>query len=111
MPYGRPFDEARDDPERGLIFVAYCASIARQYEFVQRRWINEGDGLGVGHDADPLVSTGPSPKRFVAGGCPPVFFGEKAGLPFKPFVSVRFGAYFFQPSIRGLKWLAERQGH
>jgi Dyp-type peroxidase family len=107
MPYGPQFDDQPDTEDRGLIFIAYCASIARQYEFVQRRWINEGDGLGVGHGADPLVGTGATPKRFIAGGARPVIFGEGAGeSAFKPFVTVRFGAYFFQPGLRGLKWLA-----
>ena len=34
--------------ERGLMFVAYNASIVRQFEFVQSQWMGDGNAFGLG---------------------------------------------------------------
>ena len=46
IPYGPPLPAgaATDDGEdRGLLFVAYQASIARQFEHIQQQWFNRPD--------------------------------------------------------------------
>ncbi|MEY4269718.1 MAG: hypothetical protein RLZZ58_934, partial [Pseudomonadota bacterium] len=50
-----------DRPRRGLMFIAYNASIAEQYEVIQR-WLNGGNSTGIAaaHN-DPL--TGVQPKE------------------------------------------------
>ena len=47
IPFGRPFDPAGGrghgvDSDRGLLFLAYMASIENQFEFIQRVWANSG---------------------------------------------------------------------
>ena len=46
MAYGRSYDEkAPDEADRGLVFMAYNASIAEQFEVIQR-WITGGNSTG-----------------------------------------------------------------
>ena len=46
-----------DGADRGLIFVALNAHIARQFEFVQEQWINDGRSMGAPEEVDPLVAS------------------------------------------------------
>lgn len=61
IPY---FDEATfagsarvERPARGLLFLAFCADISRQFEFVQSRWLQDGSRFGLGRERDPLTGT------------------------------------------------------
>ena len=56
MPYGKPLpkESTGDDADRGLIFVAYQSSIERQFEFIQSRWLNDGDNFWLGEERDFL---------------------------------------------------------
>jgi Dyp-type peroxidase family len=107
MPYGPPpADPAVDDgEERGLMFVCFQASIARQFEVVQGRWLNDGDAFGLGDDRDFLVGLGSSAGKMTVPGDPP-------GLlrPQPDFVTTRGGDYFFAPSLTALEWLAALDG-
>ena len=77
------------------------ASIERQYEFVQRNWINDPRFDGLRNDADPVAGSGERdftwqrrqrlPRRYT-------------GLP--RFISVRGGEYFFLPSITAMRFLS-----
>jgi Dyp-type peroxidase family len=109
MPYGSyaSGSEAAHD-ERGLIFIALNASIARQFEFVQRRWINDGSVFGAGNDRDPIAGTQPG-GRFA-------FNAENGNSKerrvtvcsdLKSFVTMRGGEYFFLPGLGGVRYLAE----
>jgi deferrochelatase/peroxidase EfeB len=44
LPYGVSNDPAAraDNGEHGIIFMARCASLFRQFKFVQQQWINYG---------------------------------------------------------------------
>jgi deferrochelatase/peroxidase EfeB len=94
--------------EKGLFFVAYNASIADQYEILQR-WLNGGNSTGVlsGHN-DLLTSpnTHEELSRWVypSSGSGPRTLLERP----KPFVQLRWGLYFFAPSFTALGWLEER---
>ncbi|MGH9180815.1 MAG: Dyp-type peroxidase, partial [Acidimicrobiales bacterium] len=94
--------------ERGLLFVCLCASIARQFEFVQGQWLNDGNALGLGDERDPIAGSHPlaSDGRMTVPGdrARPVWVVPR--LP--RLVSVRGGAYFFVPSLEALGWLAHR---
>ena len=108
MPYGPPLpaDATADDGQpRGLLFMAYCASIARQFEFVQREWLNDGNALGLGDTVDPVAGHGGAGRRFAVPGREPCVLGD---LP--PLVRPVAGAYLFAPGLSGLRWLAERGG-
>jgi Dyp-type peroxidase family len=102
MPYGSylPEGSAPDQEQRGLCFVALNASIERQFEFIQQRWINASAGAGVQHDCDPLVGVAEQPEMNM------VVQGDASaqrlpvivkGIP--SFVTCRGGAYFFMPSL------------
>ncbi|HEY1357077.1 MAG TPA: Dyp-type peroxidase [Thermoleophilaceae bacterium] len=98
MPYGPAFDGREAD--RGLMFVCYQASIARQFEFIQSLWLNDGDPFGLGADRDPLGDTRPSEKMTIQGEQPRFL------APLHSFVSTRGGDYFFAPGIAALRALA-----
>ena len=102
--YGPPLPEGvleDDGHERGLVFVCFNASIWRQFETIQRLWIDDGDPFGLGTDTDPLVGCpkGANAKMTIPGN-PPFFI-----RPQPQFVSTRGGEYLFQPSISALRWL------
>ena len=77
------------------------ASIERQFEFVQRKWLNWGQFDGLSNDPDPI--TGPDGRNFTwqrrTGPRP------YPGLP--RFVTVCGGEYFFLPSITAMRFLSE----
>jgi Dyp-type peroxidase family len=104
MSYGPRFE---DEPEaaRGLVFMAYNASIAEQFEKIQR-WICSSTPAG-GHSAhvDPFIGV-PDPARtrpfvFEAGGREVI-----VDLGPDPFVVLEWGLYLFAPSVSALKWMA-----
>ncbi|NNE52100.1 MAG: hypothetical protein HKN30_06820 [Sulfitobacter sp.] len=108
LPYG-PFDpdDRNNETERGVIFIAMCANIFRQFEFVLQQWINYGLDFNVGNDNCPLlgyhehrdakfmIPTDPDGDT-----CPWVL----NALP--QFVETRGGEYFFVPSINTLNMMA-----
>jgi len=108
--YGPPLEqrEANDEKERGLLFMALCANLRRQFEFVQESWLNDPKLFGLTHERDPLVGYGPLLES--ADGRET--FSVQAGAvrrrcQLERFVTVRGGAYLFMPGVRGLSYLAE----
>jgi Dyp-type peroxidase family len=106
---GRPYREALaasgNEVEQGLLFLAINASLVRQFEFIQQSWLNNPKFNGLYDERDPLSSA-------IAGGSDAMMTIQAKpvrerlhGLP--RFVTVRGGAYFFLPSIRALKFLAQ----
>lgn len=91
------------DEDRGLHFICLVGNIARQFEFVQRTWINSPRFAGLYDAPDPLM--GPEPPGGRTFTVPALPVRERyTGLP--RFVTVRGGAYFFLPGIRALRYLA-----
>jgi Dyp-type peroxidase family len=102
LPYGDALpDGAPDQGERGLVGFFLNASIERQFEFVQRKWINWGQFDGLDGESDPI--TGPAGRDFTWQR--PVVPRRFADLP--RFVTVRGGEYFFIPGIAAVRYLAE----
>jgi deferrochelatase/peroxidase EfeB len=104
IPYGPPLPEGvldDDGIDRGLLFVAYQASIAGQFEYLQRRWAGDPDFPRTADGADPLAgrATSDHTVSFRAG-------GRSVRLQLDQFVKVRGGGYFFAPSIAALAELA-----
>ena len=104
MSYG-PQSTTDLTSERGVIFIAYCASIAEQFEIVQR-WIAGGNSSGVSSSqADPFLGVPqPGEKRTfryldAAGKV------ARADLGDKPFVQLDWGLYLFVPSLEALRML------
>jgi Dyp-type peroxidase family len=104
MPYGPPLpDGAEDDgADRGLVFVSFQASIERQFEIVQARWLNDGDAFGLGAAPDPVAgAVGPGGTRLQFGGRPPRY-----ATAMRAFVTPCGGEYLFVPGIAGLRAFA-----
>lgn len=111
MSYGPRFDETKTDrEERGLIFMAYNASIAEQFEVIQR-WISGGNSTGVfSGQSDPLLGVpqtdDPRTFRFMHGTDVKRVELDVAGAT--PFVRLEWGAYLFVPSLAALQEIAIR---
>jgi len=104
--YGKPLPPGvvdDDGVDRGLVFVCFQADIWRQFETVQALWIDDGDPFGLGRDKDFLVGEphGTEGKMTIQGH-PPHFL-----KPQPRFVTLRGGEYLFQPSMSGLRYLAQ----
>lgn len=106
MTYGPRYAPENADEPRGLMFMAYAASISEQYETIQR-WLNGGNCTGVASaNNDPLTGTAPRPDgqrtyRFEVGGR--VVRTRIA----EPFVRLEWGLYLFVPSRTALATIAE----
>ncbi len=89
-----------DESGKGMFFIAVNANIARQFEFLQQTWLNNGKFGGRYDERDPLMTHG----------------AGRLTLPRQPlrrcvegierFVTMKGGGYFFLPSIRALDFLA-----
>jgi Dyp-type peroxidase family len=103
MSYGPPLQPGATDTgvERGLMFVSFCASLERQFEFVQKQWLSDGNVFGLGADDDPITGGRTTSDRMVIQGQAPLYL---SGIP--RFVRTRGGDYFLLPSRAGLQALA-----
>ena len=107
MGYGPSAAEAPADADRGTLFMAYCASIAEQFETVQR-WVAGGNSSGVGSaQADPLLGVPREDERRMfrwvdASGAP-----QRAEIGTKAFVELQWGLYLFAPALPALRRLAD----
>jgi len=104
MSYGPRFEDS-PDAERGIIFLAYNASIAEQYEVIQR-WMTGGNSTrGFSGRADPFL-------RVPQAGSDNLFLIPHNGrvgrmnLGEQPFVSLKWGLYLFVPSLAAIERLA-----
>ena len=104
--YGPPLPEGvleDDGVERGLAFVFVGAHLARQFEFVQSEWMKDGAFVGARGERDPIAGPNDGQCPFTIPQQP--IRRRLQGLP--RFVVTRGGEYFFAPSLRALRWLAE----
>lgn len=101
---GRSYDYARDGGEKrkGLLFVALCADIERQFEFVQRTWSNATSFHGLTGEPDPLLGSRLMPTgKFTIPTAPgPIQIDDMAS-----YVTLRAGGYFFLPSRAAIQYL------
>ena len=103
MPYGRWWDDAPHQTDRGLLFLACNVRIAEQFEFIQKQWLNDGSPFGLGNVPDPASGLWPpgSQRPLVVTGRPP-----EVRADLRSFVTTKGGEYFFVPSVPGLRTLA-----
>jgi len=86
--------------DKGMLFIALNANIARQFEFLQQTWLNNSKFGGRYEERDPLATQG----------------AGRLTLPRQPlrrcvegierFVTVKGGGYFFLPGLKALEFLA-----
>ena len=86
----------------GLLFMCFQSSIASQFAFIQRNWVNNADFVVPGVGVDGVIgqkNTEPSPSpqnwpvQYGVSGCP------RATLDFSDFVRLQGGEFFFAPSL------------
>ena len=126
MSYGPPVN--RDDPqaaktalqqERGLVFMAYNASLGEQFEVVQS-WLAGGNSSGSSSaESDPFLGLAEPGRlrhfRFEHGGQTvrvALDGSDRLHDEPRPFVRLEWGAYFFAPSKKALadlqQWAASQ---
>ncbi len=104
LPYGTAAGATDDAGEHGIVMLVVCASLFRQFEFVQQQWIHYGLDFNAGNDTCPIIGNhGPDAKFVIA--------AQNSGTPFicdRPpqFVETRGGDYFFIPSMTSLRLIA-----
>lgn len=85
----------------GLLFMSYQASIEKQFQFMQTKWVNSESFPHPDAGVDPVIGQG--------GVNPQTWFPnydstqDKKQELFHGFVTLKGGEYFFTPSISGLK--------
>ena len=117
-PYGPPvvssmnpeeiLEKGPDNIERGLVFIAFCSDISRQYEFTQRAWTNSPKFDDLYDEADPVAGNHYKSDEcpletdnFTIQGCP--VRHRMNDLP--NFIKTEGGAYFFLPGMSALEYL------
>ncbi|PTS76447.1 hypothetical protein DBR17_14730, partial [Sphingomonas sp. HMWF008] len=100
MTFGHRYPTGGPGESRGSLFIAYAASIAEQYEVVQR-WLNGGNPTHIGSaQNDPLTGIapdgGPRTFRFIKDGVRRLTITE-------PFVGLDYMLYLFMPSKSALR--------
>ncbi len=106
LPYGSfDPDHPEASEEHGIIFIACCADLKRQFEFVLQQWINYGMDVNSGNDTCPVIGPHATNEKFIipadksTGGQPYVMNA------IKQFVTTRGGEYFFMPSITVIRMI------
>jgi Dyp-type peroxidase family len=102
--YGPPLPEGapEDGIERGIAAFIGCASLVRQFEFLQNVWINDPEFKELGNERDPLCGSQDGTFDFTIPKRP--IKKVLKGIP--AFTTMRGGAYFFLPGLRALRYLA-----
>lgn len=107
MSYGPPVtgtEAGADSAERGLVFMAFVASLAEQFEVIQR-WVAGGNASGVlSSPGDPFLGVPQQGERRLlqwahGGGAVRVDLGDQ------PLVTLRWGLYLFVPTRSALERL------
>lgn len=113
--YGNPLVEDMDPKKmiessensdvRGLNFIAFNSSIARQFELIQQSWINDPKFLGLYEDADPMLGHDPRGNKTTTFTIPAEPVRKRIqGIP--QFIQTKGGAYFFMPGLKAVKYLS-----
>jgi deferrochelatase/peroxidase EfeB len=95
----------RDAGEHGMIFIALCASLFRQFEFVQQQWFQYGLDFNAGNDTCPLIGNHGPDAKFVIPGDPAAGTQPFVCDRLPQLVEMRGGDYFFVPSMTALRLL------
>jgi len=124
-PFGPPLapDATADDgEERGLHFISVVADVDRQFEFVQRQWLNDPNFPNGAVPPGPQQPYGPPPTPGEPSDGPDPLAGEfdpgsedalhqPSGVHQfavnREIVTVSAGEYFFVPSLAALARLAK----
>ncbi|MFZ4816195.1 MAG: Dyp-type peroxidase [Phototrophicaceae bacterium] len=100
----RPQGLKDDGVSRGIHFFAINTEIDRQFEFIQKIWINNAQFNNLYNNRDAIVGNNDDNDGVMTIPQNPVR-QEITGVG--RFVNVRGGAYFFMPSIRAMRFMSE----
>jgi Dyp-type peroxidase family len=107
LPYGHSGPGISDQEEHGVLMLVVCASLFRQFEFVQQQWLQYGLDFQSGNDTCPIVGNHANDSKFLIEASStseqPPFICDR--MP--QFVEVHGGAYFFVPSLTALRLIAQ----
>ncbi len=105
LPYG---DGGANMGEKGIVFMAVCANLFRQFEFLQQQWIQYGLDFNAGNDTCPVIG-----HHVKNGGAKFVIPSDpESGKPpyicnnIPPLVNTKGGEYFFIPGMTALRMIA-----
>ena len=107
ITYGRGIDEpdASPDDDRGLLFLSYQASIVRQFEFLNNRWMNSAVNPRSPSGHDLIVGQNGQPKQGRVRSA--TVYGKDLSAATvtteRDFVIPTGGEYFFSPSVSALR--------
>ena len=109
MTYGTQYSQDKpEDKDRGILFMAYCANLAEQYEPIQN-WVNGGNSTHIASaQFDPVMAAQPRDGKQVfrfahhPGDNPHVDVVRFERDPSKPFVKLEWGTYAFVPAKAAL---------
>jgi Dyp-type peroxidase family len=119
--YGRPIAESmdpveilnkgEDNQDRGLDFLCFNTTIGRQFEFIQQTWANGKKFAGLYDDADPIIGDHDPKDNGDTGTFTVQASPMRQRVKSIPrFVETKGGAFFFMPSIRALRYIANSPG-
>ena len=88
------------------MFVGFNVRILDQFEFIQTQWLNNGRSLGLGSTPDLVAgqwTRGEQREVVLTTPDGPVSVSAQ-----NPYVETKGGEYVLVPSLRGLRYLANR---
>ncbi len=100
LPVGIQQDDTVD---RGLIFISIQTNIAKQFEFVQREWINNPIFHGLSKDKDPIVGNSNMDADMTIQKEP--VSKKLRNLP--RFTTTKGGTYLFLPGLKACSKIIE----
>lgn len=89
--------------EKGLMFIALCADLERQFEMMQQSWLGFRSFHGLRDENDPITARRRQTEGFdftIPTGSGPLTLSGMEG-----FIDVQGGGYFFLPSRSALRYL------
>lgn len=119
---GMPYDERlarnadprepvkdKTEPDRGIVFMAFCSSIAEQFEVIQG-WMSGGNSTGLNSaQNDPFLALPKIEEDRVFRYVDDSGVVQRVSLGQKPFVELQWGLYLFVPSIQVIQDLPKYQ--
>lgn len=108
---GRSYERDASDQsaaEKGLLFVALCADLERQFEFVQQTWLGAETFHRLSREPDPIVSQAAAKDTVFT---IPTASGPLRLTGMESVVTVKAGGYFFLPSRSAIQYLAGSSLH
>ncbi len=114
MSYGPPHcpNATSDKTERGLMFLAYNANIAEQFEVIQR-WVSGGNSSGTySGQSDPFLGVARTGEkrtlRYLVNDQVLRFDLDPSADQKRPLTQLEWGAYLFVPSMDALALILQK---